>query len=181
VFVRFLSGRVFEGNASARGTDPASGDPRFAFDHLDVPMRIRFDAMPDASPTDSSLGFERFAMMGTVENATAPVTASDGTCMAALSSLGDTNPLYQRGTGRLRVMRFPGMHAPFDDVFTLDWNLDAMGENMGAGLYVGPADLIGTSVPMPTDATNSPHGTPWGGPSADLHAVASTGGSPCTP
>lgn len=180
VFARLLSGRVFEGGASPRSVDPGTGEVRFAFDTLTTPVRLSFDAAPEDVETDSLVGFPRFALVGHIENLDASVTASDGTCLAALTSFGDANPFFGLD-GTVKLLRYPGMHAPFDDVFTVAYD-DSGNVNMGEGIYVRPADLIQDTAPTLTDATNGPHGTPWAGPSAALTSVDATmGGATCTP
>jgi len=100
-----------------------------------------------------------------------------------MDALGDANPLFS-ATGdddRVTIFRHPDMHGVFDDVFTLDWpDGVTAGNNMGPGLFISTAALMAAEIPSPTDAHNSPHGTPWGGPSADLTVVTS-GGEACTP
>lgn len=181
VFARLLGGLVFEGGASPRTVDPGTGEVSFAFGDTSARLRVRFDAAPSDTESDHTAGFPRFALIGHIENFTHAVTSSTGgPCMPGLDTLGAGNPFFGHD-GQLALLRYPGMHAPFDDVFTLAF--DASGNvNMGSGLYVSPADLIQASAPTLTDATNAPHGTPSSGPSATLTAVDATmGGASCTP
>jgi hypothetical protein len=163
VFSRLLAGLELEGVASRRVSDGM-----YAVTTPDVPIRIHLDA-------DVTTGIH-----GTIDNAAATVTSSDGTCLPSLASLGDASPIFGRDDGHVSIGRYPAMHVPFDDVFIFAWSsTDPGGMNMGGGLYVAPAALIQSSAPALTDASNAPHGTPWSGPSATL-AVVHGGGAPCT-
>lgn len=177
VFGRLVAGQVFEGKASPRLVDPDAGTVTFDFDHRTTPIRLRLDPVPRDTQTDHSTGFPRFELRGHFENFSGPARSSTGVCLPSLASTGAANPFF--GTdGGVSVLRYPAMHAPFDDVFTIAY--DATGNvNMGVGLYLAPADLIQPAARAVTDGSNSPHGTPNAGPSADLTAVGPDAGAPC--
>lgn len=99
VMQRLLTGKVFEGFASARITDGGT-EVRYAFNALDVPIRVRLDAMVQATETDRLFGPPRFAVLGRIENATSGARASDGGCFPALSSLGERNPIFGASSDR---------------------------------------------------------------------------------
>lgn len=180
VFTRLIAGMVLEGGGSPRSVDPSTGEASFAVGDTSVRMRVRFDDAPADTETDQLVGFPRFALVGHVVNFSSAFTAADGTCLPALTSLGAANPYFGLD-GQMILLRYPGMHAAFDDVFTLAF--DASGNvNMGEGLYVGPSDLIQATAPTLTDGSNGPHGTPTSGPSATLTTVdPAMGGASCTP
>ncbi|MBK8169578.1 MAG: hypothetical protein IPK60_04450 [Sandaracinaceae bacterium] len=182
VFQRMLAGRVYEGLASTR-TD---GDPpSFAFTGLDKPIRVRFEGAPEETSTDDSTGFPRYAIHAVIENATSPVTAGNGSCLPALSSFGESNPLADAAApaNDVRVLRHPNMHGAFDDVITWAWPVGTVpaGDNMGGGLYISPADLIVGAAPALNNASTSPQGNPASGPGAELFLVTAGGGESCTP
>lgn len=164
VLSRLLAGLELEGLASRR-----IAEGNYTVATQDVPIRIHLD-------TDVTTGVH-----GTIDNAAASVTASDGACMPSLASLGEQSPIFGRDDGHVTIARYPAMHAPFDDVFIFAWSSgDPGGMNMGGGLYVAPADLVQSTAPVLTDASNAPHGNPTSGPSATL-TVVHGGGTPCTP
>lgn len=177
VMQKLLAGKVFEGVVSPRvdgGTET-----RFGWDMKNVSMRVRMDSMVQAAETDRLFGYPRYALLGHIENANSGTRASDGGCFAALSSLGFPNPISGATSDQVMVLRHPDMHGGLDDVFTFDWPAGASGgNNMGSGLFVSTASLLRSSAPVLTNAHSSPHGTPWGGPSADLEAVEG-GGAIC--
>jgi len=84
---------AWEGTVSARvGPDTWSEQDR-------VPLRVTFttvepveDMMEWDDPAVTLPDGERFAMVGTIDNFTTSALASDGTCLPALSSLGQQNP-----------------------------------------------------------------------------------------
>ena len=177
VFQRLLAGKVLEGGVSARIPDGGI----FAYDVRDLGLRIKLDAAPAPFEFDQGVGYPRYALFGRIENAHLRVRASDGGCLPALDSYGARDPLLSATDvgARVTLLRHPGMHAPLDDVFTLDWPEGTSGaNNMGGGLFIPAAELLKPTLPSPTEASNSPHGTPWGGPSADLTVVVG-GGQSC--
>jgi len=182
VFQRMLAGRLYEGVISPRTIDSA-GDVRFAWDMQTIGLRIRLDDTPQPDEQDRNSGYPRYALLGRIENATQGVRASDGGCLPSLASFGTQNPLFGAtpgaGADRVSVMRHVNMHGGKDDVFTLDWPAGAsQGNNMGGGLFVATWELIQPTAPTLEGADSTPHGTPWGGPSATLHG-ADGGGAIC--
>lgn len=180
VLQHLLDGLVLEGTVSAR--IPSTPDMPFEFgETLSLPIRIRLDAAPDPAVLDSVAGYPRHAIFGTIENAAASVTGADGSCLASLDSFAERSPLTGTTGGRVFLARHPNMHGGGDDVFTLDWPAGVTsGNNMGPGLFIPTADLILDAAPALEAASSSPHGTPWGGPSAHT-TVVTGGGAPCTP
>ncbi|MFO0599111.1 MAG: hypothetical protein U0228_27625 [Myxococcaceae bacterium] len=173
VFQRMLGGLVLEGQVSALDGGDFILTP-------ELPLRVKLDPAPETTATDTSTGWDRYAIGGTIENAAGGVRASDGGCLAALSSFGAKNPLSGADGGvRVKLLRHPGMHVPFDDVFTFDWPEGVTSaNNMGPGLYVPVSALLGTTPPVFTEASSHPHGVPWGGPTAELQVVTG-GGQSC--
>ena len=179
VFGRLLTNKVLEGMASPRSSD--GGETRYEITMQNVPMRIHLDAQLAATESDRDTKFPRYALGGSVENAAGGVRGSDGGCFTSLALLGGKNPLYgATGSGdRVTILRHPNMHGAADDVFTLTWPAGVPGgANMGGGMFISVPELIQATIPAPTEAHNSPHGVPWGSPSADLKVV-SGGGAVC--
>ncbi|MDX2093771.1 MAG: hypothetical protein SFX73_38390 [Kofleriaceae bacterium] len=176
---QLLAGRVLEGTVSPR--NPGDEERPFAFDQIDKPIRVELDAAPSTTAHDEAVGYPRFSVGGRIANATHAVQGADGTCLPALSGLGDANPLLNAADDRVFVLRHPNMHGAFDDVFTFDWPAGVVaGNNMGPGLFVSTIALAGMTAFAPTAADSTPHGTPWGGPSTTL-SVVTGGGATCTP
>jgi hypothetical protein len=177
VFARLLAGKVLEGTASARASD--GGTATYDYLSTTVPMRIRLDAAPGAMESDHDTQFPRFALGGHIENFDGGVRASDGGCFAALTTFGTANPMFSATSDAVEVKRHPNMHGGADDVFTLAWpDGVSAGSNMGPGLFISVGALIQSSAPVVDDARSSPHGVPWGAPSAELRVV-SGGGASC--
>lgn len=182
VFQRLLAGRLYEGVISPRTIDGA-GAVRFAWDMQTIGLRVKLDDTVQPTEEDRGSGYPRYALLGRIENATQGVRASDGGCLPSLASFGTQNPLFDATAGvpvdRVKLLRHVNMHGGRDDVFTFDWPQGvSAGNNMGAGLFVATWQLIQPTAPTLESAENSPHGTPWGGPSATLNAVTG-GGAPC--
>jgi hypothetical protein len=182
VFQKQLAGLVLEGKIAARERIE-DGYTRYKFDMNELPIRIRLAANHDQEEADKLRGFPRYALRGIIENANAAVTASDGSCLKSLASFGEKSPLFDaKGkVDQVTILRHPNMHGGLDDVFTLDWAEGVGANNMGTGLFVSVPMLIATEMPVFSQADNLPHGTPWGGPGAELKVVATSGGSTCTP
>lgn len=177
VFQRYLRSLTFEGRVSVRtpGTTPTFSAPTQR-------VRVRFADDIDAAPFDEEVMFERYAIRVTIENATERVTSSDGSCLDALTDLGETNPLATATDNVAFALRHPNMHGAFDDVFTWDWpagTVEGGLNNMGGGLYIAPAHLAIEPTAELEEANSSPHGNPIYGPSIELARV-SGGGDPCT-
>lgn len=176
VLMRPLRGLTLEGVVSER--ESSGGETRFAFESLNARVRIELDAALDETVVDPvGTGQPRFALYGTVVNATAPVRAADGSCLPALTDLGEANPLHDAADARVFLLRHPDMHGAFDDVVTLDWPAGVTStNNMGSGLFSPTADLLLDDPPAPSGYFSGPHGVPWGGPSAELTVVEGGGG-----
>jgi hypothetical protein len=170
----------WEGTVSARsGPDSWSEQDR-------VPVRITFTAVEpieDMSEWDDPAvtlpDGERFTMVGTIENFTTPALASDGTCLPALSSLGQQNPYSGAAEGEVRMFRFPGMHLPGDHVLVLSYppgTTGLGGDGMTGLRALHPAAFL-QSAPSDdwTFLSIYPHGTP-NGHRVDLRPVQGGGG-----
>jgi hypothetical protein len=182
VFQTVLAGKILEGMASPRTAVPG-GEAMFPVTDLNVPLRIRLESSHQPSERDQLTGFPRFALVGHIENASKAVRASDGRCLASLSSLGERSPVFSATAeaDRIFILRHPNMHGTLDDVFTMDWPAGVSnGNNMGTGLFLATADLIQSTAPNPTEASSHPHGNPTSAPSIELRVV-SGGGGDCIP
>ncbi len=171
-----LVGKVLEGTISER--EVVAGETRFTFTDLTVRVRVELDASLEATPRDAAgTGQPRYALYGTIVNATSSVRSADGSCIPALSDLGPADPLTDAADARVFVLRHPDMHGAFDDVVTLDWPTGvSSANNMGTGLYVPAADLLRDVAPTVQPYFSAPHGTPWSGPSLDADEVSGGGG-----
>jgi hypothetical protein len=110
---------------------------------------------------------------GAIANATAAVTAADGTCLPALSSLGDANPILELGAAAT-MLRMPSMHGVGD--YQLVWN-----GGMGSILPAHPAAAIQDAARDQFLVTSIyPHGTPNGMHLDGFRAVTG-GGAACAP
>ena len=176
VFQRLLTGLTLEGVTSRR--ELVGGEEQFTWEALDAPIRVQLDAEVDPAPTEAVVtGQPRYRLRGVIENATTAVQGADGSCLPALSDLGDENPLATATDAEVVILRHPNMHGGFDDVFTFDWPAGtSTSNNMGTGLFIPAADLLLDALPNVTRADSTPHGTPWGGPNAELQVVRGGGG-----
>jgi hypothetical protein len=174
-----LAGRTFEGKVSLR--NPGDLDRPFAFDNIIAPIRVELAAEAEPAEYDRVGGYPRFGVRGHIVNASTAVSSDDASCLPALSSLGDANPLFGAGSDEILVLRHPGMHTAFQDVFTFEWPAGVtLTNNMGAGLFLPTIVLAKDEALAFSDANSVPHGTPWSGPSVQM-AVVSGGGEACAP
>ncbi|MGE5183812.1 MAG: hypothetical protein ACM31C_17200 [Acidobacteriota bacterium] len=150
-----------------------------------VPVRITFTKLEDYAnmPAWTSGTLEdgtRFKMVGTIENWSDPVKASDGTCMTSFASLGDANTWQGATDPTVRFYRFPGMHFAADEVHVLDYPVGTAGlsgNGMGGMSVTHPAALIQEHE---TDDWSTvgihPHSAP-NGHEMSLHPVIGGGGA----
>ena len=138
------------------------------------------DAAVDSTPVTGT-SQDRYALFGTIENATRGVRGSTGECIPSLAAANAANPITRGADARIFILRHPNMHGALDDVFTFDWPRGvSVGNNMGGGLFVSTAQLLEAVPPVLNELESGPHGVPWGGPNTELRAV-SGGGEPCDP
>jgi hypothetical protein len=167
-----------EGLISKRnGIDP-SGAPTF---ELTPSAPIRLKTSHDLQPMPAGQhGFPYVKVTATVSNRDASILASDGTtCLAALSSLGDTNPFAGVSTGMEPVVsRVPDMHGQADDVWVIEWPTGIGGSDMSPALYVAPWNLITPTAATFEEAMAAPHGNPSSAPFINVKIVKG-GGQSC--
>ncbi len=133
----------------------------------------------------------RVLLNGTVENFGQSVTASDGTCLPNLSSLGAVNPFYAATDAGVQLFRMAGMHFPGDQVSVFIYPPhDVAAANLSVNGMVGlgffhpdsfliPSDEIASSWPGGQDLSGvgpvRPHQPP-NGHELVLHPVSGAGG-----
>lgn len=173
-----LAGLAIQGKLTPR--DPNNPSEPFDLGVRNVDFRIELDDAPTAAVLDANGGFMRHALDGTIVNMDYEVTAADGSCLPSLFSYGETSPLNSAMGKRIRIMRTPAMHTPFDDVFTIDWPMQQWGNDMGSALFL-PTIAFASATPIEIgDIEALPHGTPSSGPSFSA-AVVTAGGDACPP
>jgi hypothetical protein len=170
VFVAPFLGRVAEGTISRR-----TGATQYAFD-ASLPVRVEFAAEPAAASLsggpESSL---------TIANLDHAVTASDGSCLPALTSYGDEATFAAGTSVELHGYRVPSMHVPGDDEFVFLYvvNGEQAGSLMSPSWYRGPLDLAQGAAGPSGHYSGVGHGTPGYIPTLELDFVDG-GGQPCT-
>lgn len=154
-----------------------------------VRFRARFDAtsplapLPETTKESPALADgTRLQALGVIENWSAPVRAADGTCLKALTSLGEENPFFGATTPEVKLQREFGMHGYMtqsDVVFTYPPNTDGLSpDGMGTIAPFIPYGLFRVDPENPADdLTITPHGNAMGH-SLDMHRV-SGGGEDC--
>lgn len=176
-FVEPLRGRAVEGAISRRvGSDPDGGD---RWDETpSLPVRIEFDA--ELAKRSSSGKAEAVATIANLDQA---VTASDGSCLPALSSYGDESTFAEGAVVELRALRVPSMHGLLDDEFVISFQVDGVdiGNLMNPSWYHGPIDLLDESYEPSGEYDGVGHGTPGALPELTLELASDGGGEPCTP
>ncbi|MCY1059191.1 hypothetical protein [Nannocystis sp. SCPEA4] len=147
-----------------------------------VPIRVTFDRFSDEhhdlhrwNPYDDADPILTYSLpvLGTIVNASQPITLSDGTCAPALTSLGEGNPWFGLGD-EAELLRELAMHTLGDtQLLFMGW--------MGPMDPATPAALIQDEVrDVYTRFSAYPHGTPNGQHLDDFVRV-SAGGEACTP
>ncbi|HVY47142.1 MAG TPA: hypothetical protein VHB21_14745, partial [Minicystis sp.] len=169
-----LTSVVVEGTISARKQDGTYElDPS-------TPIRVALGApkVMQAGPAGTTF----YEIDGDVVNLDASVTASDGSCMPALSSDAATDPFPGAAHATLKFFRVPSMHLAGDDegVFEFDADTTSLGTCMGPTWFVGPEALLAAKPPKLAAYDGFGHGTPGDIPNVHL-AVVSGGGAACTP
>ena len=172
---------ALEGTVSSRG-----GDAKFDASHP-VAIRITFQSLETwakmPSWTSGTLkDGDRFKVVGTIENFTDSVMASDGTCMPSFASLGAANTWQGATDPTVRFYRYPGMHFPADEVHVLDYPAGTAGlsmNGMGGMTATHPAAFIQLDSSDDWDTIHvNPHSAP-NGHVMELHVVTG-GGGPCS-
>lgn len=122
----------------------------------------------------------RFKIVGTIENWSAPVKASDGTCLPAFSVLADANTWAGATDPTVRLYRYPGMHFAADEVHVLDYPVGTTGlsaNGMGGMTALHPAALIQEQASDEWSTLGIfPHSAP-NGHTMTLHVVTGGGGA----
>jgi hypothetical protein len=169
-----VTGKALDGNLL--GTWEGTASQRMSDGRFDAATRVPVRLSLSTLVSNGLLGTwgtsapplpdgEVFSASGAIENWDSPVRGADGTCLAALSPLGEKNPFVGRGAG-MRLTRFPAMHAPGDDVIVLDDGAAAPAGNVGMdGSFapLSPAGMMRTTVPADFRALGIyPHGSPNG-------------------
>jgi hypothetical protein len=166
----------WEGTASKRvGTNEYDETVR-------IPVRIQFDTtepLEDLAewddPSKTLTDGERFAMVGTIQNAHDSVLASDGSCLPGLGSLGDMNPFYEATSDIVKLDRIAGMHIPGDNVLVLEYPEGIGNSGMTSIAPLSPAGLLQLVASDTYSKMNIfPHGTP-NGSRIDLRHVTAGG------
>ena len=161
-------------------TEPPVDDVkvRVVFDRFEPSDPLRDDGQASAIPRDG----RRFRVVGTIENASAPVRLASGTCAPSLASLGTRNPILGATQPELRLRRHPMMHSPSDNVIEMDYppGLYMNGTMMtGAGGYF-LEDFIALAVDRTAPHRFLIHGHLPGQLYVELAPVTGGGGT-CTP
>lgn len=170
LFLKPFQGHSFEGTIS-RGEGPNE----YAFDPS-LPVRVKILTDAPVKADDGML-----EARAVIENLTEAVTASDGSCMPALSSYGTEAPFPEGTELEILVRRMPSMHEFGDDHFTMSFSdgNELQGSLMAPQWYRGPIDVVlGTHAPAGTYSGRG-HGSPGSLPSVDLEPV-SGGGDVCS-
>jgi hypothetical protein len=170
---------AWEGTVSKR-VDDSSFD-----DAVRVPIRISFGSLSPLSnfnvwsSSKTLPDGKRSAMIGTVENFSSAVKASDGKCFASLASLGSKDPFLGASSPAVKLYRVAGMHTPGDQVIVLDYPSGTKGlsaNGMDGLRILHPGGLL---LKSPGDDWDSisirPHGTPNGN-RVELRPVKGGGG-----
>jgi hypothetical protein len=164
--------RVWEGEFA-----PPTGSfaPAYDWDRA-VRFRMRVDRLEPAGPPFhghlpvwDNLAItlpdgELFAAQAIVENADEAVRAADGSCLAPVTG-GPFNPLTVVPDAKFSLLRFPGMHIPGDQVFTIaPVTVHGSGDQPEGmtGLYINhPASFLMTNpIGKWSEASFTPHGFP---------------------
>ncbi|HEX6764838.1 MAG TPA: hypothetical protein VF103_05155, partial [Polyangiaceae bacterium] len=143
-----------------------------------LPVRVEFHA--DAA--DEPKSGNDAESVATIANLEGAVTASDGSCMPALSSYGDEAPFPTGTSVELRGFRSPSMHHYGDDEFVFLWLVDGEddGTMMAPTWYRSPIDFAQDTAAPSGLYQGFGHGTPGAIPQFDIEMVDG-GGEPCTP
>jgi hypothetical protein len=168
------------------GTWEAKASGRVGENQFDEtkPVTFRFTL---ASTTDNSAmwshygGGDGLIVAGAIDNFSKRVTASDGTCLASLASLGTGSPFYQAAQNRLTLWRHPNMHGLNDQVIVMDYPTSATNLSMNGMGWIGPFSIMGlvqTRGPAFADVKIRPHSTPNGHVVWNFAKVTS-GGATC--
>jgi len=170
-FLAPFYGRAAEGAiARSTGADTWAQEPS-------LPVRFEFDG---ERPDDSLSGNPEARL--TIANLHEDVTASDGSCLPALSSHGEDATFGASATVELRAYRRPSMHDFGDDQFVFLFMVDGKDEGtlMAPNWYRGPIDLARGSLLPPDGYEGTGHGTPGAIPEFSVELVEG-GGEPCAP
>lgn len=186
---------AWEGTVSGRNAD-GSWDPAKR-----VPIRLNFGAptpignLPpwgilsgtlygEAQDGEPSLPDGDISLVpGVIENTSAGVLGSDGTCFPSFAAMGEENPFYGATDGKVSLSRYIAMHSAgsLNVLFTYPPAVTGLSGNgmnfMGGTAGFGPSDWISLSPDL--NLSSSPHS---GDPSAvthllTIHRVKGGGGS----
>ncbi len=170
LFLAPFSSRAAEGTISRR-----TGAGEWATE-TSLAVRVVFEA--ELTNTESS--GNAVSVVTRIENMDEAVTASDGSCMPALTSYGDESTFPSGAVVEYRGYRVPSMHHFGDDQFVFLMRLDNedSGTLMNPTWYRGPIDLARGTIDPSGTYSGVPHGTPSGMPALDIEPVTG-GGEPC--
>ena len=162
----------------AEGTITRSDGPDHWATEASLPVRVEFHAEPAEEPTEGT----EAQSVATIANLDEAMTASDGSCMPALTSYGDESTFPTGASVELRGFRVPSMHHYGDDEFVFLWLVDGEDEGtlMAPTWYRGPIDFARDTAAPAGEYQGFGHGTPGAIPQVDLELVEG-GGEPCTP
>ena len=172
LFMAPLMGKTFDGLISKRtAADRYELKPS-------LPIRLQILAEPFTGGSPSALAYR---VKTAIVNRDKPVTASDGTCMPALSSYGSQAPFEAGAEVLMPVGRYASMHTFGDEelVFELYVNGTSKGNMMSARWFFTPLDLVQNPLALSGSYAGVGHGTPGFIPMLELN-LASGGGAACT-